>query len=57
MTDNVNAATKPKEEEEGGKYENEICTAVWRSLISSQKQRDRYKLFLKMMSVVLKKKM
>jgi hypothetical protein len=48
----LNAATKRKGEEKG---ETEICTAV-RSLNSLQKTSDHYKLFLKIMSLVLKNK-
>jgi hypothetical protein len=47
----VNAAAKQKGEKKGGRM-SEICTAVRRSLHSSQKTSDHYKLFFKITSVV-----
>jgi hypothetical protein len=54
MTNIVNAAAKPKGDEERGEYESETRTA--RGVKKFTKTGDRFKPFLKITSVVHKRK-
>jgi hypothetical protein len=52
MIDIVDAAVKQKGEEEGGKNESEICTAMRKESKQFTRTSGHYKLFLKITSVV-----